>query len=274
MKKQKRLSFLLLSGCLLGLPLHATLLVSSSFSDAVGMNVTPSGWGGSGDDAITAGSLTAPSGLAASTGNKFTLDGNDNNDYTLSFAATGSSTGATLYYSFLFKVDDLTGLTSDSNNRTVFSLGTGSKSAGTFSIALDEDNSSAYNVGLDGSNKGIATASRDSVEYSTADTLFVVVEYIPKGGHPGDARMWVNPDSASFGGAAPLTPTLTDAGGYLTDATALYLDTQYSHPAIWSVDEVRVGTSYASVTPIPEPGTLVFVLLGSLTFVFSLFRRR
>ncbi|MDF3130238.1 hypothetical protein P0Y35_13605 [Kiritimatiellaeota bacterium B1221] len=273
MKKFNAMIFLALLGIFQGSTLHAALLVSSSFSDGVGTNVTPSGWGGSGDDAITAGSLTAPAELAPSTGNKFTLDGDDNSDYTLSFAATGSSTGATLYYSFLFKVDDLTGLTPDSSNRSVFSLGTGGKSGGTFSIAVDEDKASAYNVGLDGSNKGIATAVRDTVEYTTADTLFVVVEYIPRGAHAGDARMWVNPDSASFGGAAPLTATLTDAGGYLTDATALYLDTQYNHPAVWSVDEVRVGTSYASVTPIPEPGTLAFVFMGSLAVMISLRRR-
>ncbi|WP_309383009.1 PEP-CTERM sorting domain-containing protein [Cerasicoccus frondis] len=259
---------------------HGVLLAYEPFDDAAGTQV-PTGWSGTGrsDTTVTSGSLTAVSGLADSQGNKFSvLDEGGTNTYGLPFTPTGNSTGATIYYSFLFELTDISALPTDVANGPLFTLSdTTSKKAAAFSVALDADNANAFNIGLDGSNKGIGSASTmvDTTEYLPNTTLFIVVSYKPNGGGAGVANLWVNPDSSTFGTDTPPTVTLSDTGGYLADAQYLLFDKEYSATQPLNVDEIRVGTSWADVTPtsVPEPGHYA-MMLGAATLGLLWLRRR
>ncbi|WP_309399710.1 PEP-CTERM sorting domain-containing protein [Cerasicoccus maritimus] len=259
---------------------HGVLLAYEPFDDIAGTTV-PSNMpilaGSSSTDAVTSGSLTSPSGLEPSQDNKFSLTAGGNVTYGLSFTPTGSSTGDTVYYSFLFELTDLSSLATSSTNGPILTLSTGTtKQVGAFSVALDADNSSAFNIGFDASNKGIGGgAVVDTTEYLANTTYFIVVAYTPEGGLSGSGSLWVNPDSSSFGTETAPTVTLSDAGGYAADIATLLLDKQYSATPGFNVDEIRVGTSWADVTPatVPEPGHYA-MLLGTATLGLLYIRRR
>lgn len=82
-------------------------------------------------------------------------------------------------------------------------------------------------------------------------------------------NLYVNP--SSLGGAAPGTATATANYGssVFTDTLRFVQDAAGAGPGF---DEVRVGNSFADVTPIPEPSTYAMILVGLGAVL--LFRRR
>jgi hypothetical protein len=124
-----------------------------------------------------------------------------------------------------------------------------------------------------------ANAAWDTTNvYTTNSTIFVVGKYqtvgVPGNPTPPEtddiASLWINPSPATFGGFDPagaLTNTGLLSGNDIPTNASTFSHTLQSFllrqtannqtPAGIIYDELRVGTSYADVTPpIPEPGTL------------------
>jgi hypothetical protein len=104
---------------------------------------------------------------------------------------------------------------------------------------------------------------------------FLLVTRIEFNGANSSAHLWVNP--TGLGGIDPSLGTATASiTGRTLDEIAfrnvqIYID---NSPNQGSFDEIRLGTTFASVTPIPEPST-VAAILGALTLgVLALRRRR
>ena len=86
-----------------------------------------------------------------------------------------------------------------------------------------------------------------------AETVFVVASYTFVPGADNDiVRLWVNPLSTSFGAAVPPETAVTTSDG--PDAIELpgvqiHAATSPGSPAGYEIDEIRVGPTWASVTP-------------------------
>jgi hypothetical protein len=66
--------------------------------------------------------------------------------------------------------------------------------------------------------------------------------------------MWINPPASTFGLASAPPPMLsTNAGGDISQIASFVLcNRNANEPAVVYADEIRVGTSWASVTPPAE----------------------
>ena len=201
---------------------------------------------------VEASSLVMP-GLRASQGNCIRLF-DYGREATLPFGTTVTSN--TLYYSTLIKIDDpstfqfglsiIGALASETN----FPSSTGAfVSAG---LVVTGSNNT-YQVGTFKTNWTSSDFVYDSQLFSSNDTVLVVLAYTF---HPGSdsndvVRLWVQPNAATFG--APTAPaasvTLTN-GLDQPDFESFAVLRNYGS-AFLRMDEVRVGTSWAEVTPIP-----------------------
>jgi len=82
--------------------------------------------------------------------------------------------------------------------------------------------------------------------------------------------LWINPTGLGTG----LTPSSAAAASTATGGAFSFDTLKFtSQTATFNVDEVRVGTTWAAVSPIPEPSTYAMLALG-LGAVFFLRRRR
>ena len=116
-----------------------------------------------------------------------------------------------------------------------------------------------YNPDVDGAvtNSGVAISG----------TQFVTVRFNLDS---KAVSLWINPTGLGTG----LTPS-SAAAASTAPGGAFSFDTLKftSQTATFNVDEVRVGTTWADVSPIPEPSTYAMLALG-LGAVFFLRRRR
>lgn len=210
---------------------------------------------------VTSGSLTAPSGLAASTGNKVTFAGGGS-DSVVSFASQNSGT---LYYSFLLNITANTATTG-----TYFGgLSSTADNTGTTSGLLyrrDSVDTTKFNLGIipKTTNPANPAAAFSSIQLSLNTTYLIVVSHSFLAGAANDlTSIWINP--TSFGGSAP-TADLTATNGN-SDAASLssfiLFQADSATPAI-NFDELRIGTSWGDVTPaaVPEPATAALLLGG------------
>jgi hypothetical protein len=106
--------------------------------------------------------------------------------------------------------------------------------------------------------------SWDSAVHTAGETIFLVGNYTfgPPGAATNDdsSALWINPDPATFGAPLPPGPTVAASlGNDITGGTEgqiisfLLREANTSEPSSMTVDELRIGTSWASVTP---PGTV------------------
>ena len=82
-------------------------------------------------------------------------------------------------------------------------------------------------------------------------------------------RLYVNPTP---GGTEPSVADATKTN--LDLATFIGVSISTGAAATWSVDEMRVGNTFADVTPVPEPGSIGFTLVGGLSALWCRGRRR
>jgi hypothetical protein len=244
---------------------------------------------------VKSGSLDVPFPLLPEVGNSAEVDGGPSSVGTnpqqngkalrLPLGTTITlNSGDTVYYSMALRIDELTG----SNNTTggfFFSMNNSAgattnnpgANAAKIQVRIDPTDPAKYNLGIFRNVNATAAATSWSGPLTVGDTLFVVGSYETVAGDQNDiARLWINPDPSTFADAAfsPLTtpPTLIDnstlTGQDIGIASVLLRQSPAPHVTL---DELRVGNTWADVTPIPEPASLA-LLLAACAYGFA--RRR
>jgi|GEM_PF-824159 len=210
---------------------------------------------------IQSGSLSYP-GLVASMGNSVVYGG-AGTDYYRSFA---SQTSGTVYYSFLLNVSSLGSLNTAGSYTTGFIDGTTSNFIGRVWLRLS--GTSNYNIGINAGSV-LTNTSWLGTALTPGTTYLVVISHQLISGTSNDvSNIWINP--TSLGGSAPAaqaTSTNTGAG----DATSvqrvfLRQDAATTTPGSLLIDEIRVGTTWASVTPSTSVSPTLTINSSSLTF--------
>jgi len=242
MKKLYILSLLMVSGLSFG---QSTLPFYDGFNYANASNL--GGQGGwvnlnSGDEVVVASGNLSYTGLAASTGNSVTFGGAGTDPQ---LAITPQTTGV-IYASYLLNVTDISGLTF-ANGSYHFGLGTGTSFAST--VWIKPATATEYSIGI---NK--RTTAADAV-FSTTNvavnqTLFIVVAFDIAN---QTSSMWINPVASTLGDTTIPTPSLTaSTGANVTtiDKAFLRQGSATDTPTSLIIDEIRVGTTWASVTPV------------------------
>jgi hypothetical protein len=198
---------------------------------------------------------------------------------------TPSPGGTSVYYSLAFRIDDLSSLAVDGGMVAAFtnveptgSIGNPSVNPAGLFIKADPGNAGRYFIGLGKTLAGATGANYTAASYAVGDTQFVVGRYTLFDGATTDdvAAMFVNPSPSTFGGAAPLLVDLQNGpGGNDTPAAnnaVRGFTLRQSGAAngqnvanLIIADEIRVGTTYADVTPpVPEPSAAMLAGLAAL----------
>lgn len=255
---------------------HADLVYYEPFADPI--QAPPAGWTeASGSNGEVAGSLSY-TGLAPSSGNHFGISGAANYS---SPTFTAMTSDETYYYSFLFRMDDMSSLGTSGfgSNLVLLSPSTTiSNGVASFGVVKDADNAASYNLVFDGDFRGPSSSSSvkdpNLTEYALGQTILLVGSYT---NGTGLANFWINPDASSLGTVTAPTPYISDTGNSsrLVELLLINSGTSGSTRPGFSIDEIRVGTSWADVTPtnIPEPGETALMISGVLLSV-ALWRRR
>jgi hypothetical protein len=167
-----------------------------------------------------------------------------------------------VFFAFALRVDSLGGSFVGDGTLAGFTTGTGT-SFGT-KINIRPNGLGGYNLGV--SKGGGTTFGAWAPEnFSPGETVFVVGRYrFNTGGTTDDlSDLWLNPEPASLGGPVPPAPTIPSVGNGGTDLGQIdrfFFRSGGStvSPAKMTSDELRVGFSWASVTP-PAPSLSIAV---------------
>lgn len=164
-------------------------------------------------------------------------------------------TSGSVYYSFAMSVEDFGGGFTAPGVMAGFTTGT-TTSFGT-KVDIRTDPNGGFNLGT--SKPGAATLVWSTNQYFIETVLFIVGRYTFMNPGSDVSELWINPDAATFGAESAPAPTLTTSGG--TDLTQIdrfffRAGGATSTPAKLITDELRVGFSWASVTPVTEKPTV------------------
>jgi hypothetical protein len=217
---------------------------------------------------IASGNLNT-AGLVAASGNSVSFGGNG---ISARFNLGTNMNSGTVYYSFLFKITDTNGM----NTGGVFWAGL-NNSAGTQSNTptsvgarvVTRVATGGYNIGLDKSSGLAGSFVFVPTVFTQQEVVFIVASYQfnPAATNDDVAQLWVNPDPSTFGAATPPPAPLTNSAG--TDisqvASFVFFDRNANEPAGIVADELRVGRSWASVTPPTTTQTVVPTLKIALS---------
>ena len=230
---------------------------------------------------ITNYNLTMPAGLPASTGNAVLMRPTTNGPGgRLNMGTNWVTNAGTFFYSVVFRVLDVSTLNpaSYSHNGGAFNMGfNNTYSAGQTTqpsvygapLYMGKDGAGGYVLGT---GRGTGSLGRfwevldpttNTVPYHTTnDVVFAVVEYEMV---PGDtandiARLWVNPDPATFGAGTYPTPTvevLTSPDNDIATSLNSFMMANRSALCPTTVaDELRIGFTWAAVTGVPPVNTV------------------
>ena len=202
---------------------------------------------------LEAGNLDV-SGLENAIGNRLTWG---NASMSLRLPLNTNLTGGSIYFSFAMRVDSLGASFTTDGTLAGFTTGTGT-SFGT-KVNIRPNGSGGFNLGT---SKGGGTTFGDWAlnDFNAGQTIFVVGRYTFNGASSTDdvSALWLNPDAATFGAAAPPLATIPDIGNGGTDLTQIdrvffRCGGSSSSPAKLVTDELRVGYSWAAVTTPLRP---------------------
>jgi hypothetical protein len=225
---------------------QSTLPYHEGFDYPVGDSLPMHGWTGiNGGDQIlvTAGSLSY-SGLATSIGNKVSFDASGRD---FQRTITPQTTG-TVYMSYILQVTGLGSL----NTTGGYFTGFGASPTTFGATSWIKQNGTGFSLGVNAKSTVTYTVW-DATALPLNTPVLVVVSYEIVDGTINDiAKMWINPAAGSLGGGSAPTPTLTVTNGAadLAQLDRIFLRQDYSTATPFiDIDEIRVGTSWASVTP-------------------------
>ena len=184
--------------------------------------------------------------------------------------------GATLWFSFMH---EKTGVGGNTNSKGGFAFGT-DQIDGAFNGTNMTNSGNGLGLQLLGSNVSAASWAGGGNFFSTgalgtlaADTSYFFVGRIDWGATVGDVETITiyDPSTSSLGTLGSAFSTTTMAGVDQTLFDTISMTTRDSGEGIVKYDEIRFGSDYASVSPIPEPSA---ALLGGLGVLLLLRRRR
>jgi len=204
------------------------------------------GGSGSDDTRVESGNLSWP-GLATSLGNCLTNGGAGLAQRRLFHAGISSGT---VYFSTLLQINDFGTFNGSGSQLCALTA------ADNLSFRLQvmvKGGSSGYTLGVQKGGTG-ATPVYDFTNHRVGDVLFIVGKY-DFTTTPNIATLWINPDSSTFGAASPPgTNYITSTAGsdnLVIDRFNFRQNTATTIPANVKWDELRVGLSWADVTPTP-----------------------
>ena len=119
-------------------------------------------------------------------------------------------------------------------------------------------------------NSGVRLTSV-TAESTVKTTVFAVIKltYSTTAG-TSSATLWIDP--TNLGSEAASTNSVSIGGLNFADASNIRF-AQYNYYSMSYWDEVRIGTSWADVTPVPEPSTYALLGMGALVVVL-VYRRK
>ncbi len=162
-------------------------------------------------------------------------------------------TGGTIYFSFILRVTDLTGLGVGGNYFAGFTPDQGGGAvtpANVFTRVLLRTSGAGYNIGLDKSSGVLANFQWDTRVFNAGDTVLLVGAYIFSGENADISQLWINPDPTTFCSSTPPLYTLQSTAG--VDATQLasvaYIQRPTpAQPTAMLTDELRVSQFWDGV---------------------------
>jgi hypothetical protein len=252
----------------------------------------PAGWTSEAkevpNDFISDANLVYP-GLAEGKAGSWKHDGSNLQAYHRDFSATGWPVGQALYFSYLFKIESMGKLNVAGSTSGVVMLAaadlTTPKNGGVCALSVRKDATVAngYNLGLSSAFRGVsnketqvigldAYAETGGTVFHEGETLFIVVEYSYTSPASSTARLWVNPDPATLGGETPPSPTVSlqstkPLSGFPVRRILINSlgNTSSVQGAVWSVDALRLGNTWADVTPSAGPVSFAGMAHGAGT---------
>lgn len=255
---------------------RAQLIAYEPFNYTVGGNVAGNTLSGVGAwSALNTG--TAPSilsgnlnvtGLQDSAGASVSLPGGNYQEAVL--ALPSSNTSGSLFFSIALSLTGAPGAAT----ATIGFANSGTNLGG---MVFTQAATGGYQIGFSIRSSG-TTVTYDPTIYSTGSTIFLVGRYDFVAGGTGNdtGALWINPSQATFGAGAAPTATITSASTGTSDLGSItqFILRGVANSPIAVVDELRIGTTWASVTPaaIPEPSTYA-ALLGALALGLVALRR-
>jgi hypothetical protein len=230
----------------------------------------PASWsfGGTGtnDLKVTAGSLVFP-GFAPSVGNSVTNGGAGLGVRRL--FGTNINSGQ-IYFSALFRINELGYGTWSGAGAQVGALTAPDGTSFRLAVMVKSNSPGGYVIGLQKGGTGASTVY-DTIEHAVGETLLLVGKY-DFTVSSNAVSLWINPTSTSFMSSQEPTNGFlynnTGSDGFTIDRFNFRQNTAASVPAAMQWDELRIGFSWAEVTPVTSaasssPVTLNNVVQGS-----------
>ena len=209
------------------------------------------------------GNSLAFSGLPSSVGNRITLVAGNAED--INKSVTGLTTVG--YYSFLLKVSDTLGLSTNANGDYFIGFTTATGASSTFAsrVYVKKATGNNFLLGLQNASSGPAVTTFTSSTYPVGTTVFVTIK-LDKSTSPIAASLYVNPTP----GAVEPTPTVTNNLGTATLSAIGALFIRQAGNATTGtgnlqIDEIRVGATWADVTPAAIIAPTVIASTSGLT---------
>lgn len=206
--------------------------------------------------ASNSGNSLAFANLEASVGNRVQLVAGNTEDVNKAVSNLSGSG----YFSFLLNVPNTTGLHINANAGDYFTgfgatAGISVTSLGARVFIKAGATPNTFVLGLVNNSGGASATTWNPTEYPCGTTVFVVVKLV-NSVSPVAASMWINPTP----GTAEPVATITNSSG--TNAIAalasVYLrqgGTAAAGTGSLEIDEIRAGSTWASVTPCATPTT-------------------
>ena len=245
---------------------RATSLLEEAFPYATGNLNAQGGWSGGSGSQVIAGSLTYP-GLQSPTitSNKASMPVTASTAFE-SFNAVAISNGS-VYLSFILKQTTLTTSTIggtlaglDDDGAATTSNG---KVAAALGIHIKQTNATNYLVGIRKGQGAAGSGGGADIFYTgdsftTNEVVFIVARYTFGAGAGDDTvTLWVNPPTNSFAGIEPVASIAATTTTNTVDATELQYVFVRCNSSTTSganeIDDMRVGTTWADVTPTGGP---------------------